>query len=142
MLSGAQSRPARSLDLRRRERYPSNPVLAVGPPGAFDDRFASDPCILRHDDQWVMFYYGNCSDGHARDVAAISEDLVHWKKLNELLVDIGGVNGLDARHAHGPGMITSDGALLHFYCAVSPAPDPRQGEIEHAEVRGITCAHS
>jgi hypothetical protein len=89
-----------------------------------------------------MFYYGNCSDGHARDSAALSRDLLHWVKLDQILIDVGPPGSIDARHAQKPGIITRDGKLYHFYCAVSPARDPHMGEIEHGEVRGIAVAHN
>ncbi len=133
---------ALSADLVHWERYPGNPVLTVGQPGAPDDCFASDPCVLRHRDTWVMFYYGLCSDGHARDLAAISTDLLHWRKLDEVLIDVGLPGAIDSRHAHKPGIVARGRTLFHFYCAVAPAPGPRQGEIEHGEVRGIAAAHS
>lgn len=69
---------ATSTNLVHWQCCPANPVLKVGPPGAFDDVFASDPCVLRLDDGCVMFYFGNCSDGHARDSAAFSPDLLTW----------------------------------------------------------------
>lgn len=137
-----QTGVALSNDLVHWERYGGNPVLRVGPAGSFDDLFASDPCVLRRGDAWIMFYYGNCSDGHARDSVAWSRDLLHWVKLDQILVDVGPPGSIDARHAHKPGIITRDGRLFHFYCAVSPASDPRMGEIEHNEVRGIAVAHN
>lgn len=81
-----------SCDCVHWQRYEGNPVLTVGPPGAFDDIFASDPCVFRHEDAWVMFYYGNSTDGHARDGAAASADLRHWDKLGE-------VRGIAVAHA-------------------------------------------
>jgi hypothetical protein len=39
-----------------------------------------------------------------------------------------------------PKPVAKDGVLYHFYCAVAPAPDRHQGEIEHHEVRGISLA--
>jgi predicted GH43/DUF377 family glycosyl hydrolase len=137
-----QTGVALSNDLVHWERYGGNPVLKVGPTGSFDDLFASDPCVLRCGDAWVMFYYGNSSDGHARDSAAWSCDLLHWEKSNEILIDVGPPGSIDARHAHKPGIITREGQLYHFYCAVSPASDPRMGEIEHDEIRGIAVAHN
>jgi predicted GH43/DUF377 family glycosyl hydrolase len=120
---------ATSTDLIHWQRCPANPLLKVGPAGAFDDLFASDPCVLRLGDGWVMFYFGNSSDGHARDSAAFSTDLLHWEKCGEVLVDVGPAGSLDARHAHKAGMIAKDGVLYHFYCAVA-----------EDEVRGITMA--
>ncbi|MFH1568939.1 MAG: hypothetical protein ABIL09_13155 [Gemmatimonadota bacterium] len=135
-----QTGMARSPDLVRWERYPGNPVLQVGAAGAFDDRFASDPCVFRHDGGWVMFYYGLSSDGAARDGAAASDDLLHWEKLDEVLIDVGPPGSIDCRYAHKPGIIHRDGRLQHFYCAVAPAADPHQGQIEPGEVRGISVA--
>lgn len=133
---------AMSTDLVHWERHPGNPIVSVGAPGAFDDRFASDPCVFRHDGTWVMFYYALCSDGHARDSVAFSPDLLHWTKSQEILIDVGPPGSIDARYAHKPGVIAKGGRLYHFYCAVSPAENRHMGEIEHGEVRGIAVAHS
>jgi len=51
-------------------------------------------------------------------------------------------NGIDDRYAHRPAVIGKDGKIYHFYCAVAPAEDPKQGEIEYGEVRGISVAVS
>ena len=133
---------ARSDDLVHWERFEGNPVLRVGSRGSFDDRFASDPCVLQHEGKWVMFYYGLCSDGHARDGAAISDDLVSWRKTGDILVDVGLEGSVDSRYAHKPGVISRDGQLYHFYCAVSPAEGGLPGGIEYGEVRGISLATS
>lgn len=131
---------ATSRDLVRWERFRGNPVLPIGPAGAFDDRFASDPCVLRHEGVWMMFYFGLCSDGHARDGVALSDDLTHWRKGGAILIDVGSDGSIDSLHAHKPGMISRGRTLYHFYCAVAPAKDKRLGEIDHNEVRGIAVA--
>jgi len=127
---------ATSRDLRHWTRHPQNPVLPAGPPGAFDDRFASEPCVLRCGEAWVMFYFGLCSDGHARDSAAFSRDLLHWEKSNEILVDVGPPGAVDSRHAHKPSLVAHQGRLYHFYCAVAP------GVEKDREIRGITVCTS
>jgi predicted GH43/DUF377 family glycosyl hydrolase len=131
-----------SRDLVNWERFPGNPVIRLGQEGAFDDRFASDPCVLRHLDQWILFYFGLSSDRHARDGVAFSRDLRHWEKSPEILIDVGPEGSIDSRYAHKPAVITDGERLFHFYCAVAPAADPRQGEIEHDEYRGIAVATS
>lgn len=133
---------ATSTDLIHWQRYAGNPLLKVGPAGAFDDRFASDPCVLRQGQEWVMFYFGLSSDGHARDSAALSGDLLHWHKCGQVLVDVGPEGTIDSRYAHKPGMIAKDGVLYHFYCAVRPAEAGETGAIGQAEVRGISVARS
>ncbi|MFF2961679.1 hypothetical protein ACFVT1_22740 [Streptomyces sp. NPDC057963] len=45
-----------SDDLVDWTRSPLNPVLPVGESGAFDDLFASDPCVLHDGRRWAMFY--------------------------------------------------------------------------------------
>lgn len=133
---------ATSPDLIHWTRHPANPVLPVGGPADFDAIFASDPCVLHHEGVWWLFYYGLARDGHARDGVAWSHDLRHWTKSGAILVDVGGPGSVDAVYAHKPGIIAKDGVLYHFYCAVARAADPRQGEIESGETRGITAAHS
>lgn len=49
---------------------------------------------------------------------------------------------IDERHAHKPGIITKDGVLYHFYCAVAPAGRPEMGDVVVREMRGITLAVS
>ena len=121
-----------SNDLVNWTRHPGNPILKVGKTGAFDDLFASDPCILKHKDNWLMFYFGNSSDGHARDSVAVSKDLLNWKKTEEVLIDVGNSGSIDSLYAHKPGIITKEKTLYHFYCAVSLT--------EGKQVRGISFA--
>ncbi|MBN2311284.1 MAG: hypothetical protein JXR94_20070 [Candidatus Hydrogenedentes bacterium] len=131
---------ATSVDLKRWERHGASPVLRLGPKGAFDDIFASDPCVLRAGDVWVMFYFGNSTDGHARDGVAFSDDLIHWDKAPGPILDVGPEGSIDSRYAHKPGIIHRDGRLYHFYCAVAPEPAGRIGEIATSERRGIGLA--
>jgi predicted GH43/DUF377 family glycosyl hydrolase len=136
-----QTGVATSTDLVNWTRYPGNPVIANGAAGEFDANFASDPCVFRYGDRWVMFYYGLARDGHARDGVAVSTDLFHWKK-GGVVLDIGPAGSIDALYAHKPAMIMKDGQLYHFYCAVTLAEDLHQGDIEWGEVRGIGLAYS
>ena len=134
-----------STDLRSWKRFEGNPVLTVGASGSFDDRFASDPTVLKHKDTWVMFYYSmELSDRRARNSVAFSKDLFRWEKSNEVLIDVGPEGSIDSRYAHKPGILTKDGVLYHFYCAVSPSPGKYVGTIEpfHSEIRGISVALS
>lgn len=136
-----QTGVAVSRDLVTWERLSSVPVLPVGAVGAFDDRFASDPCVLRDGDHWVMFYFGLSSDGHAREGFATSTDLLHWTKSGEVLVDVGPAGSIDALYAHKPAVITWQGRLEHYYTAVSMLAEPRRlGGYEQPELRGIARA--
>jgi predicted GH43/DUF377 family glycosyl hydrolase len=115
---------ATSRDLLHWTRCPGNPVLRLGPDGAWDSKFCSDPWICRFEGLWVMFYFGFDS-GHAQDGVAFSEDLLHWTKWPEPILRVGEPGSLDSRHAHKPGVIWHEGVLYHFYCAVRDTDDYR-----------------
>jgi predicted GH43/DUF377 family glycosyl hydrolase len=131
-----------STDLRNWRRLEENPLVKVGPPGSFEDLFASEPCVYKVGDVWALFYFGNSSDGHARDSVAFSEDLIHWEKSREIIVDVGPEGSIDSRHAHKPAMFFKDARLYHYYTAAADHPGRTLGEIEHGEIRGIGLAVS
>lgn len=126
-----QTGVAISKDLRTWTRYEGNPIIANGAAGSVDEIFASDPCVLRFGKQWAFFYYSLDAKGVARDVLAVSPDLLHPAKCDGVLIDVGAPGSVDARYAHKPSVIARDGALYHFYCAVS-----------NDDVRGISVACS
>ncbi len=131
-----------SDDLVHWTRHEGNPVVRNGPAGAPDERFAADPCVLRDGDHWVMFYYGLGADGAARELAAVSDDLLTWRKIDEVLIDVGPPGSIDSTYAHKPSVIARDGVLYHFYCAVRPARGDETAPVAGGEVRGITVATS
>jgi hypothetical protein len=114
-----QTGVASSKDLRTWTRYSRNPVIPNGPPGSVDEIFASDPCVLRFGKQWALFYYSLDAKGVARDVLALSPDLRRADKCDGVLIDVGPAGSVDARYAHKPSVVTRDGVLFHYYCAVS-----------------------
>jgi predicted GH43/DUF377 family glycosyl hydrolase len=126
---------ATSKDLETWVRYAGNPILRNGPKGAWDDRFASDPCVLRYADGWAIYYYGLSSNkGKARDLLAVGRDFFHPVKTDSILVDAGPSGSIDDDFAHKPSVVTYEGDLYHFYCAVS-------GKYPN-DVRGISVARS
>jgi predicted GH43/DUF377 family glycosyl hydrolase len=133
---------ATSTDLLTWERFESNPVLTAGGPGAFDEQFASDPCVLRDGDVWVMFYFGLAADGHAREGYATSADLFTWEKSHEVLLDVGPAGAVDSLHTHKPAVIEWHGRLEHYYCAVAKQDAVDLGGLPLTEMRGITRAVS
>ncbi len=135
-----QTGVALSTDLKTWKRHPGNPIIPNGPKGSFDDVFCSDPCVLRFGETWVMFYYTLSTDGRARDTVAFSDDLLHWRKSNEILIDVGPPGSIDSRYAHKPAIFTHEGRLYHYYCAVAPAENAKHGNVEVSEIRGIALA--
>ncbi len=128
-----QTGVATSKDLRTWTRYDRNPIIPVGPKGNWDERFASDPCILIDGKRWVFFYY-SLGQGKARDLLAIGDTPFTPQKVDEILIDTGPPGSVDETYAHKPSVVWRQGALYHFYCAVS-GRYPR-------EVRGISVASS
>ncbi len=123
-----------SKDLGTWTRHPASPLIRNGPKGAPDDRFASDPVVVSHKGRWGMFYFGLSTDGFARDLLAIGDSPARFAKTAEVLIDVGAPGAVDEKYAHKPAVIWHDGALYHFYCAVS-------GKWPN-EVRGLAVARS
>lgn len=138
-----QTGAARSADLQHWERVSTEPLVRNGETGAIDDRFASDPCVLRDGDLWVMFYFGLCSDGRARETFATSTDLLSWERSEHVLIDVGPEGSIDSSYAHKPAVITHDGRIEHYYCAVALLREPVMiGAYSQRERRGIAVARS
>jgi predicted GH43/DUF377 family glycosyl hydrolase len=126
---------ATSLDLKHWTRSALNPIIRNGIPGSWDDRFASDPCVVRWRDRWALFYYGLSSrDRKARDLLAMGTAPVRLEKTGNILVDAGPPGSIDDDFAHKPSVIAWKGDFYHFYTAVS-------GKYPH-DVRGISVARS
>ena len=129
-----QTGVATSRDLKSWTRYEKNPIIPVGGPGSWDERFASDPCVLIDGKRWVFFYYSLDAKGKARDLIAVGDGPSTPRKVPEILIDVGPAGTVDETYAHKPSVVWHDGALYHFYCAVS-------GKYPN-EVRGISVARS
>ncbi len=131
-----QSGVATSRDLKTWTRYPGSPILTNGSHDSRDARFASNPYVIKNGSQWAMFYFGlgYQRPGRACDMIALGTDPLHFTKSSEILIDTGAPGAIDETFAHKPSVIYHDGALYHFYCAVSGKwPD---------ETRGIAVARS
>jgi predicted GH43/DUF377 family glycosyl hydrolase len=129
-----QSGVAISRDLKEWTRYEGNPILPNGGPDSWDARFASNPFVVQHKNLWGMYYFGLDHRGVARELLAMGRDPYHFEKVNEIMIDRGAPGSVDETYAHKPCVVFHDGALYHFYCAVS-------GKWPH-DVRGISIARS
>ncbi len=129
-----QTGVATSTDLKNWKRFEGNPILRNGGAGSWDERFASDPCVLLDGSTWVMFYYGLDAKGKARDLLATGNSPFQFAKVNEILLDVGAPGSVDETYAHKPGIVWREGVLYHFYCAVA-------GRYPN-ESRGISVARS
>lgn len=108
-----------SKDLMTWERCKENPVVPVTEGEAWDSRFLSDPYVVKDGDIWCNFFFGY--DGkvykHAQDGLALSEDLIHWEKVENPIVPSGAEGEIDSGHAHKASIFYYEGRLYHFYCA-------------------------
>lgn len=123
-----QTGVATSHDLKTWKRYEGNPIVRNGGAGSWDERFASDPCVMLDGRKWVLFYFGLDARGTARDLVAVGESPFRFEKVNRILIDVGPEGSVDSKYAHKPSVIFHRGALLHFYCAVSGKwPEEKRG---------------
>jgi hypothetical protein len=150
-----QTGVATSSDLTQWKRYPGNPILPNGPRGSAtypatnplhdqsplisdsrDSRFASNPFVMKNGRHYAMFYFGfgYQRPGRACEMLALGDDPYHFTKVPEILIDTGRPGSIDETFAHKPSLIYHEGALYHFYCAVS-------GQYPN-EVRGVAVARS
>jgi len=131
-----QTGVATSHDLLTWTRYAANPILRNGPRDSRDARFASNPFVVRNGRDYAMFYFGlgYQRPGRACEMLALGSDPFHFTRSSEILIDTGPPGTIDETHAHKPSVIFHDGALYHFYCAVS-------GKWPN-ETRGIAVARS
>ena len=150
-----QTGVATSRDLKTWTRYAGNPVLRNGPrgsatypasnlihatqpptPDARDSRFASNPFVVQNGADFAMFYFGfrYQQPGRACEMLALGADPYTFVKVPEILIDTGAPGSIDETYAHKPSVITHEGTLYHFYCAVS-------GKWPN-ETRGIAVARS
>lgn len=133
-----QTGVAMSRDLLHWRRYEGNPVIR-NIPGSWQSKFASDPCVVRDGDRWLMFYFGY--DGsHAQEGIAVSANLLDWKCGEEPILRHGAPGELDGQHAHKPSVVRHRDVLYHFYCAVRPARS--EDAALGSEYRTITVAAS
>lgn len=150
-----QTGVATSTDLKTWKRYAGNPILRNGPrgsatypasnpihatqpptPDARDSRFASNPFVVQNGCDFAMFYFGfgYQRPGRACEMLALSVDPYSFVKVPEIIIDTGAPGTIDETFAHKPSVITHEGVLYHFYCAVS-------GQYPN-ETRGIAVARS
>lgn len=135
-----------SDNLQTWRRYEETPIIKNTPDG-WDSAFCADPCIVKADNRWIMFYYGY-NGVHAQEGIAFSDDLLSWEKYDAPILCNGEPDALDALHAHKPSVIMKEGTLYHFYCAVRPSRlddnacniDPTQIDGDAKEYRCITVA--
>ncbi len=94
-------------------KYPGNPVLVPGPPGAWDQGSVAEPHVVKVGAVYYMFY------AHAQDPQGVglatSSDGIHWMKYagNPVLTK-GTVGAWDDKAMQGGGVVY-DGRAFHMW---------------------------
>lgn len=128
-----------SDDLLHWRRCDKNPVLQVDQ-ASWDERFVSDPYVVRDGDSWVNFYFG-LGRGHAQEGLALSKDLIQWEKVAEPVIPYGKPGEIDSGHAHKASVFYEHGTLYHFYCGTRPWQEGDATKV-YQEFRTICVAAS
>ena len=121
---------ARSTDGVVWQKFMGNPVLDLGPPGAFDERGLGEPAVFRGDQEFYMIYTGRDAAENRRLGAARSKDGTHWRRA-ALGGPIAGDQAWNARVVCDPTLWAGDGKLwLWFGGGDIASPDQNlHGEI-------------
>lgn len=94
------------------EKWAGNPVLDVGPAGAWDGRVAKLPVVSKHGDLYYLFYSGR--DAHTKNIGlATSPDLRRWTKHPQNPVLRGRPGRWDRQLSTHPAAVVERGG--HFY---------------------------
>ena len=101
---------------------------------------------MRHNGRFLGTFLGFAEEGYEASPGHIgfvfSDDLRHWQKYPEPLIDIGPEGTFDSIHAHKPSVIMKDGILYHFYCSVGPRSGQEGRPWPYNEHRAIAVATS
>jgi len=98
-------------------RHPQNPVLPLGREGSFDATSNMNPCVIRRDDEYWLFYAGGCPDGKRRICIAktkVAGDLTQWEKVGPILQP-GPPGSFDARWTVLPHVVEITPGQWHLY---------------------------
>jgi predicted GH43/DUF377 family glycosyl hydrolase len=100
-----------SEDMLSWQRLGDNPVITRG------KGICGDAQIAKHDDLYIMFYFGAFWKPGAFERFACSYDLINWTDWEgDDLVSPS--EGFDQKYAHKPWVIKWKGVVYHFYNAV------------------------
>jgi hypothetical protein len=130
---------ARSHDGLRWEKLRSNPVLELGPPGAFDENGLGEPAVWQSHGWWWMLYTGRDRSEHRRMGMARSRDGVRWERLPEPV--IAGDQPWNAQVVCDPHvMSSSDPSTMRVWFGGGNVASPDEnlnGQIGYGELKAV-----
>jgi predicted GH43/DUF377 family glycosyl hydrolase len=107
---------ATSPDLWDWSRHEANPMVT-------DGYHARDPMVIRHEDQWIMYYTANSEPAGGNHVVAAvtSRDLIHWG--NKKVVFVHPKRGTYGGPTESPFVVKRQGRFYLFVCTNEPYND-------------------
>ena len=128
---------ARSQNGVQWEKLRSNPVLELGPPGAFDEVGLGEPAVWSAAGHYWMLYTGRDIREYRRIGLAVSADGVRWER-SSALPPLTGTEAWDDKVVCDPSVEPGpDGVRVWFGGGNVAAPAERlNGQIGYAVVKG------
>jgi len=117
------------------EKYPGNPVLDLGPPGAWDAVLVASPSVLFDGTEYKMWYAGSDDGKHFRIGYATSADGIVWNKYaGNPVLDLGPTGSWD-QYVVGLPYVLLDGAEYKMWYTGSydESPSSRTGYATSAD---------
>ena len=98
------------------EKHPDNPVLDVGPAGAWDEINVGFASILFNGAEYQMWYMGSDADENERIGYASSPDGIAWTKhAGNPVLDVGPAGEWDDRHVAGASVLPDGSEYKMWY---------------------------
>ncbi len=118
---------ARSRDGRTWTKLP-RPVLDTGPRGAWDERAAADPYVIRAGGRFYLYYLGMDRARRQRLGVAVSFDGIEWYKLrSNPILEPGAPGAFDENGLGEPAVWSSHGAYWMLYTGRDRRENRRMG---------------
>ncbi len=74
---------AESEDFKEWKFLNNDPIIPVGKQGEFDDSQTSNPCVIKHNGVFKMWYQGKAKNGQISICYAESKDNINWNFLDK-----------------------------------------------------------
>ncbi len=133
---------ATSSDGIRWAKYANNPVLDVGPPGAWDESIVFMPDVHFDGTTYQMWYNGS-SPTAASIGRATSSDGVHWTKdLTNPVLDVGLPGTWESKEVGHPRVLFDGNKLKMWYIGVNAQINVRIGYASSDATTAITDQES
>ena len=116
---------ARSEDGRKWRKLRSNPILELGPAGAFDENGLGEPAVWASHGRYWMLYTGRDRSENRRLGLARSKDGVRWERVSESAVFAGNA-AWNSRVVCDPTVETEAGPVVRVWFGGGDVPAPAE----------------